>query len=133
MIDVDYFKHYNDTHGHLKGNDVLKDIAQILKSSIRDIDVVARYGGEEFSIILPQTDKSKGAVITAERMRAAVEAFKFYKDEMQPGGKITISVGIAAFPEDGKTISEVVGRADEALYQAKREGRNRVCVYKGAS
>ncbi|MDO8446642.1 MAG: diguanylate cyclase [Deltaproteobacteria bacterium] len=133
MIDVDYFKHYNDTHGHLKGNDVLKEIAQILKSSIRDIDVVARYGGEEFSIILPQTDKSKGAALTAERIRIAIEGFNFHKREAQPGGRITISVGIAAFPEDGKTISEVVGRADEALYQAKREGRNRVCVYNGVS
>jgi diguanylate cyclase (GGDEF)-like protein len=132
MIDVDYFKHYNDTHGHLMGNDVLREIAHILKRDIRDIDIVARYGGEEFSIILPQTNKDKAAV-TAERIRAAVEGFNFYKGETQPGGRVTVSMGVATFPEDGKSSVEVVGRADEALYQAKREGRNRVCVYKGAS
>lgn len=128
MIDVDYFKHYNDTHGHLMGNDVLREIAHILKGNIRDIDIVARYGGEEFSIILPQTAKDK-AVSTAERIRAAVESFNFYKGETQPGGRVTISMGVSTFPEDGKTGSEIVGRADEALYQAKREGRNRVCIY----
>ncbi|MEK7851216.1 MAG: GGDEF domain-containing protein, partial [Deltaproteobacteria bacterium] len=128
MIDVDSFKNYNDTHGHLKGNDVLKEIARILAETVRDVDIVARYGGEEFSIILPQTDKEK-AVLTAERIRAAVERFGFYKGETQPGGKVTISMGVAMFPHDGKASSDVVGRADEALYQAKREGKNRVCVY----
>lgn len=131
MIDVDYFKNYNDTHGHLKGNDVLKEVARILRDNVRDIDIVARYGGEEFSIILPQTDKEK-AVATAERIRAAVEGFNFYKGETQPGGRVTISLGVATFPHDGKASSDVVGRADEALYQAKREGKNRVCVYKAS-
>ena len=130
MIDVDYFKHYNDTQGHLMGNAVLKDIAHILKENIRDIDVVARYGGEEFAVILPQTDKEK-ATMTAERIRAAVEGFKFPKGESQPGGKVTISLGVSMFPYDGKTSSELVGSADEMLYKAKREGRNRVCVYNG--
>ncbi len=129
MIDVDYFKHYNDTHGHLMGNEVLKELARILKVSTRDIDIVARYGGEEFSIVLPQTDKEK-AVATAERIRAAVEGFNFPNGETQPGGRVTISMGVAMFPEDGKTSSELVGMADGALYQAKRGGRNRVCVYK---
>lgn len=129
MIDVDYFKHYNDTHGHLMGNEVLKEIAHILKGNIRDIDIVARYGGEEFSIVLPQTDKDKAA-FTAERIRTAVEGFKFTNGETQPGGRVTISMGVAMFPEDGKTSSELVGKADGSLYQAKREGRNRVCVYK---
>lgn len=131
MIDVDFFKNYNDTHGHLKGNDVLKEIARILAGTVRDVDIVARYGGEEFSIILPQTDKEK-AVATAERIRAAVEGFNFYKGETQPGGRVTISLGVATFPHDGKASSDVVGRADEALYQAKREGKNRVCVYKAS-
>lgn len=129
MIDVDFFKHYNDTHGHLMGNKVLREISHILKSSIRDIDIVARYGGEEFSIVLPQTDKDK-ALLTAERIRMAVEGFKFYKGETQPGGKVTISMGVATFPGDGKTPAELVGRADEALYKAKREGKNRVCLYR---
>lgn len=132
MIDVDSFKNYNDTHGHLKGNDVLKEIARILAGAVRDVDIVARYGGEEFSIILPQTDKEK-AVLTAERIRAAVERFGFYKGETQPGGRVTISMGVATFPHDGRASSDVVGRADEALYQAKREGKNRVCVYKKLS
>lgn len=129
MIDVDYFKHYNDTHGHLMGNEVLKELARILKVNTRDIDIVARYGGEEFSIVLPQTDKEK-ALATAERIRAAVEGFDFPNGETQPGGRVTISMGVAMFHDDGKTSSELVGKADEALYQAKREGRNRVCVYK---
>lgn len=131
MIDVDSFKNYNDTHGHLKGNDVLKEIARILAGTVRDVDIVARYGGEEFSIILPQTDREKAAAM-AERIRAMVEGFSFYKKETQPGGKVTISMGIATFPHDGKSSSDVVGRADEALYQAKREGKNRVCVYKAS-
>lgn len=132
MIDVDYFKHYNDTHGHLMGNEVLKELAHILKGSIRDIDVVARYGGEEFSLVLPQTDKDKAAA-TAERIRASVEGFNFPNGESQPGGRVTISMGVATFPLDGKTSFDVVGKADEALYQAKREGKNRVCVYKSVS
>lgn len=131
MVDVDYFKHYNDTHGHLMGNEVLKELSRILKVNTRDIDIVARYGGEEFSIVLPQTDKEK-ALATAERIRAAVEGFDFPNGETQPGGRVTISMGVSMFHDDGKTSAELVGKADEALYQAKREGRNRVCVYKGS-
>lgn len=130
MIDVDHFKHYNDTQGHLMGNDVLKEIARIMQNNIRDIDVVARYGGEEFAIVLPQTDKAKASV-TAERIRAAVEEFDFPKGENQPGKRVTISLGVSMSPDDGLTGAELVGRADEMLYKAKREGRNRVCIYKG--
>jgi diguanylate cyclase (GGDEF)-like protein len=132
MIDVDYFKTYNDNHGHLLGNGVLKEVASILKNGIRDIDILARYGGEEFVIILPQTE-SKDASSIAERIRRAVEGFKFYKGETQPSGKVTISLGVAMFPDDGGTAAELIYKADEALYQAKREGRNRVCLYKHTS
>ncbi|MBI4379453.1 MAG: sensor domain-containing diguanylate cyclase [Nitrospinae bacterium] len=132
MIDVDYFKTYNDSHGHLMGNDILKEVARILKNGIRDIDILARYGGEEFVIILPQTENKNAAAI-AERIRMAVEDFKFYKGETQPAGKVTISLGIAMFPDDGGTMAELIDKADKSLYQAKKEGRNKVCLYKHTS
>jgi diguanylate cyclase (GGDEF)-like protein len=119
MADVDQFKHYNDTFGHPAGDEVLKRVAAILRETAREVDCAARYGGEEFCLMLPETPTT-GAVTLAERIRARVEAQNF------AGQKITVSIGVASFPTDGDTPDAVIAAADEALYQAKREGRNRV-------
>ncbi|HQV32186.1 MAG TPA: diguanylate cyclase [Calditrichia bacterium] len=129
IMDVDYFKNYNDTLGHPAGDEVLRKVSQILKLSVRDNDIVARYGGEEFAIILPSADK-EGARVLAERIRAKVEAAEFYREEIQPNGQITISIGAATFPADAPNGKDLVVRADKALYQAKKTGRNRVVDFK---
>jgi diguanylate cyclase (GGDEF)-like protein len=128
LIDIDHFKNYNDTHGHIKGNEVLKKFSAVMADSVRDIDLVARYGGEEFGIILPETGKDY-ALECAERIREAVEKFKFNGEEKQPLGLLTASIGIATFPDDAKREDTLLDRADVALYQAKKEGRNRVVGY----
>ncbi len=125
FIDLDFFKIYNDLGGHLAGDGALKKAAQILKASVRDMDVVFRYGGEEFCIVLPDTSK-KEAVQVAERIRQAIEMEKFPNEENLPFGKLTASFGIASFPEDGHTFTTLIHSADLALYKAKSEGRNRV-------
>lgn len=125
MIDIDYFKHYNDTNGHPAGDAVLKNIAQLLKENIRNIDLAARYGGEEFSLVLIETNKAS-AKIVAEKIRKLIERHSFAYEEMQPDGKITISMGVATFPEDGKDFDALVGAADERLYLAKQAGRNTI-------
>ena len=119
MADVDHFKQYNDTFGHPAGDEVLKRVARILRTTTREVDCVARYGGEEFCVMLPETDAT-GAAILAERICEHVAATEF------PGQKITVSIGVASLPDDGDTPDAVIAAADEALYQAKREGRNRV-------
>ncbi|MCS6830470.1 MAG: GGDEF domain-containing protein [Armatimonadota bacterium] len=122
LIDVDYFKQYNDTHGHLQGDTVLREVARLLTENIRTYDFVARYGGEEFAVILPDTD-IETAYVVAERVRQIIEHHPF------PNRQMTISVGLASWRagvDPGKLIQE----ADEALYEAKRSGRNRVCLAK---
>jgi diguanylate cyclase (GGDEF)-like protein len=119
MADVDHFKQYNDTFGHPAGDEVLKKVARILQTAVREVDCVARYGGEEFCIMLPETGAT-GAAILAERICERVAAAEF------PGQKITLSLGVASLPDNGDTPDAVIAAADEALYQAKREGRNRV-------
>lgn len=118
MADVDLFKNYNDTYGHLAGDEVLVRVSAILQESIRGVDCAARYGGEEFLLLLPETDV-EGAVELAERIRTRLA------DETFAGGKVTISIGIAAYPEFGETPEAVIMSADLALYQAKNQGRNR--------
>ena len=127
FADLDYFKKFNDTNGHLEGDSLLRRMADILQKSIRRSDMVARYGGEEFVIILPSTAK-KQAVIVGEKIRRTVENYPFEGRGSQPGGKVTISVGIAGFPEDGQERAPLIQSADEAMYRAKKGGRNRVCV-----
>ena len=119
MADVDHFKQYNDTFGHPAGDDVLKKVARLLQASVREMDCVARYGGEEFCIMLPETSGA-GAAVLASRVCERVAAAEF------PGQKITVSIGVASLPGNGDTPDAVIAAADEALYQAKREGRNRV-------
>jgi len=122
LTDVDHFKAVNDTYGHPIGDQVLRGVAQILREKARDTDLVARYGGEEFAVIMPETD-GKGALVIAERIREAVQA-KVFQTELGPL-QITISVGIAAAPANGTAKQELVDLADQCLYFAKRNGRNR--------
>jgi diguanylate cyclase (GGDEF)-like protein len=132
MVDVDHFKHYNDHNGHLDGDDVLKIIGHILGERARRSDTVARYGGEEFCLILPET-RADFAVKVAEDVRQLVESYPFQNREKQPIGKVTISLGIAEFPVDADSARALIDRADQALYRAKTEGRNRVRLYRDAS
>lgn len=125
ILDVDYFKHYNDANGHLMGDHILRDLASCLKISMRENDLVARYGGDEFSVILPETGKA-AAMEIGERIRDLVSEHAFLNRESQPGGKVTISLGVATFPEDAADIKRLVGQADDALYVAKKTGRDSV-------
>jgi diguanylate cyclase (GGDEF)-like protein len=123
LLDIDHFKRLNDTYGHPFGDQVLKRMGEVLRRSIYDTDFVARYGGEEFGVLLPRADPS-GVVAKAERIRQNVEkeAFTHGLETL----KVTVSIGIAAFPRDGQTSDEVVATADRGLYVAKEQGRNRV-------
>lgn len=123
LTDVDHFKGVNDTYGHPVGDKVLKGISRILKAEARDTDLPARYGGEEFTVILPETDLD-GAKVIAERIRRKVEETTF-QTELGPL-KVTLSLGVATFPVHGDEKQEVIDAADQALYVAKRGGRNRV-------
>lgn len=122
MIDIDKFKNVNDTYGHAVGDRVLKYTAHMLRNALRAFDTLARYGGEEFVLILPQVTPEE-AQQCAERLRRAIENF-----EMPEVPQVTASFGVAVFPEAGKTMPELLRAADQALYQAKRTGRNRVCT-----
>ncbi|MBI5885592.1 MAG: diguanylate cyclase [Deltaproteobacteria bacterium] len=125
MSDIDYFKDYNDAHGHVAGDSVLKGVVSCIRRNVREQDMVARYGGEEFSVILPETGK-KVAVDVAERIRRCLQAQAISRKDTQPGGSLTISLGIAAFPDDAADPKGLIEKADAALYKAKENGRNRV-------
>ncbi len=124
MFDLDNFKQVNDTRGHLEGDRVLVKSAALIRESLRDIDVPARYGGEEFSVILPETPRA-GARLAAERIRARVEGH-FRKPKR--GVAVTISGGIATYPEDATSAEDLLRRADEALYRSKAAGKNRITL-----
>lgn len=128
MIDVDDFKVYNDTMGHTDGDYVLRFLAWLLKHHARMPDMVCRYGGEEFSIILAETNAAEGK-LAGERFRRIVEKTEFDHQNVQPSGNLTISAGVACFPDDSRSPDDLVKKADEALYQAKREGKNRVVAW----
>jgi diguanylate cyclase (GGDEF)-like protein len=126
MIDLDHFKAINDTKGHLAGDDVLREIAHLLKESVRSVDVVARYGGEEFVVVLPETPQI-GAVKFAERMRERIAGMTFV--QAHGGVTLTASIGVATFPgQEIIAVDDLFARADEALYRAKALGRNKVCT-----
>jgi diguanylate cyclase (GGDEF)-like protein len=126
MIDIDHFKKVNDTFGHPEGDKVLREIASLLKASVRKKDTVARYGGEEFILILPDAGIEE-ALMIAERIRRLVENGPFEVGRAQVN--LTVSLGISNFPNHrAKSKEELVQMADQALYDAKRE-RNRVCIY----
>jgi len=124
MIDIDHFKYFNDTYGHLLGDEALKKVASLLKVNVRQGDVVSRYGGEEFAMLLPGTDKD-GATLSAEKLRTMVEE-ELALEIGSSSEKITITVGVASYPEDGKTVEEIIAMADKFLYIGKEIGRNRV-------
>lgn len=119
MCDVDYFKKYNDTFGHLEGDKILREIGVLLTKNLREVDTVARFGGEEFILLLPDTDK-RGAVAVAEKLRHLVQ--ENLRD-------ITVSIGVAGFPDDVKDMDDLIDHADIALYQAKDSGRNQVVAF----
>jgi len=120
MIDIDNFKAFNDTYGHQAGDSILREISGKFRDISRKIDIIARYGGEEFGITLPMTKKEE-ALVLAERIRKAVEISLGLKN-------ITISIGVASFPEDGEKKEDIISSADRALYQAKRSGKNKICA-----
>jgi diguanylate cyclase (GGDEF)-like protein len=126
MMDIDHFKSFNDNYGHQNGDRVLKTVAKLVMSNVREVDIAARYGGEEFAVICPEIPVDE-AGIPAERIRIAVESYKFYiKDELVP---ITISLGVSGWPCHASEKLELIDKADKALYASKEGGRNRVTIY----
>lgn len=128
IVDIDYFKKFNDTYGHQAGDAVLKQVAQTLKKNSRTTDFVCRYGGEEMSIILPNTN-AEDALFNANRINKAVAEKDFHLSATETG-KVTISVGVATFPDNGDNAQDLIEHADKGLYYAKEHGRNQVHVYK---
>src|SRR5437899_2442227 len=134
MMDVDHFKIVNDSYGHLVGSETLEEIGGIIKRELRAGDVAARFGGEEFAAFLLDADYAQG-LVAAERVRSASEKHEFPavrrgSDEENRTHRMTISIGIAAFPDDAREPIQLVDKADAALYAAKRGGRNRGCAYR---
>jgi len=126
-IDVDRFKDFNDTFGNQKGNALLGKMAKIIKRCVRNVDVAARYGAEEFALLLPNVDSD--AQVVAERIRKQIENASFEGDVEQPQVRKTVSCGVATYPIDATSDTELIVNADEALSKAKESGRNKVCVY----
>jgi diguanylate cyclase (GGDEF)-like protein len=128
MIDIDHFKRLNDAYGHHAGDLVLRDVAAILTHDLREIDIASRYGGEEFILLLPETDL-QGAKLVAQRLRTAVEQASFFTEAGANPEHVTISIGVALFPEEARFKRDLLEAADAALYEAKDQGRNRVVLY----
>jgi len=121
LLDADHFKAFNDRHGHVSGDEALIALARVVQTSSRVHDTPARYGGEEFAIILPETQR-EGACAFAEKIRQAIECTDF-----DGPTELTVSIGVAALPDDARTAAALVECADARLYRAKASGRNRVC------
>jgi diguanylate cyclase (GGDEF)-like protein len=128
MMDLDFFKSYNDRYGHGAGDMLLAEVAKLVLREVREIDLVVRFGGEEFVVILPEA-KVRDAVEVAERIRNRVVAADFFHAEDLPPSHITISLGVASYGEGVSNEEELIAMADQAMYAAKRFGRNRVEVY----
>jgi len=131
LIDIDNFKYYNDRFGHLEGDNLLKEFSRLLVNCVRSTDIVGRYGGDEFAVILPHTGR-EAAMLTAERIRAAVEEYPFPNRHLMPQGKFTVSVGASIFPDDGNSSEDIIRSADEAMYRCKRNSKNEVQLYSSA-
>jgi diguanylate cyclase (GGDEF)-like protein len=127
MIDIDHFKAFNDTHGHLRGDEILRRVARILEQNLRKADLVARFGGEEFVVLLPEIDKLHARTV-AEKLRQAIASHHFENAHTQPLGKITVSIGIASYLEDALQGEDLLEAADRMLYLAKSMGRNQVAL-----
>ncbi|MFC1683285.1 diguanylate cyclase [Candidatus Zixiibacteriota bacterium] len=128
MIDIDNFKGYNDNHGHPAGDEALKRLARVMSRAVRGCDFIARYGGDEFVVVLPETEQSEARII-GERLRLLVEQTTFDGDGSGQQAIITVSLGLATYPQDAQTKEDLVKRADQALYQAKAKNRNNLCVF----
>jgi diguanylate cyclase (GGDEF)-like protein len=126
MLDVDHFKKFNDSYGHEAGDCILRDVAEIFRQEVRSEDIICRYGGEEFVIILPETSDAE-AVERAETIRKCVSQMRvrFRGEALR---EVTVSIGVAIYPQSGATLEEMLRAADRALYTAKHEGRNRVIL-----
>jgi diguanylate cyclase (GGDEF)-like protein len=127
VLDIDFFKVYNDNNGHLAGNTVLVSLAKLIKTSVNVQDVPCRFGGEEFVVILPKASE-KVAIATAEKIRKSIEQFEFPYQNAQPGGNLTVSVGLSVLVA-GMNSEMLLQSADLALYKAKKNGKNQVCIY----
>ncbi len=127
MLDIDHFKIYNDTHGHMAGDKVLREVASLIKVTVRHTDILARYGGEEFAVILIKTSLDEACQV-AERVRKAVEDLTIDHEDTQPEGQLTVSVGVSTLCSQVSSMKELIKTADDALYEAKRAGRNRVAI-----
>jgi diguanylate cyclase (GGDEF)-like protein len=132
LFDIDHFKQYNDTNGHLPGDELLKSLSQILRENIRENELVGRYGGEEFIMVMPNVDRD-GALMAAERIRKLIAGTPFEHADKQPSGSVTVSGGVSLWPMDGDDVETLMRHADDALYEAKRAGRNRVCAWAPAA
>ena len=128
MLDLDDFKLYNDNHGHPAGDSLLIGVSNMIRQSVRGIDIVSRIGGEEFAILSPQTETGE-ALTVAERVREAVHLHSFPHDKSQPLGSVSLSAGVATFPNQADSLEELMNNADRALYRAKNAGKNRVLLY----
>lgn len=128
MVDIDHFKQFNDTYGHTTGDRVLQTVARALQAALRTSDVCARYGGEEFSVLLPATP-GENAYYVAERVRRTLQSTRYTGLGLPADASITISIGAATCPRDATTLEDLIQLADEALYEAKHEGRDRVVLY----
>ncbi len=126
LTDIDYFKKINDTYGHPMGDQVLKRVAEVVLSCVRKFDLAARYGGEEFAVVLDAADTYQ-AFQLAERIRKEIERLEFVSE--QGTFRCTLSIGVANFPKDGRTLTELASHADQALYRAKHQGRNQTMTY----
>jgi len=129
FFDIDHFKNYNDINGHPMGDKLLKDISKLIKKSFRSSDVVCRYGGEEFCVIMPHTS-IQGALIKAEKLRVLIEETPFINQKVQPGGNLTISIGVSEAPTHSSDPEKLLKLADDALYESKKTGRNKITIAK---
>ncbi len=127
FIDVDHFKQYNDRNGHPAGDALLRELAEVLRRMARKVDLCARYGGEEFAIVTCSA-QTEGVLIFAERVRLAISSHAFPEGQHQPLGKVTVSIGVASYPTHGDCPEVVLAASDQALYQSKRAGRDRITL-----
>jgi len=126
FFDVDFFKKYNDTYGHLEGDHLLSTLGILLRERMRASDTVARYGGEEFVVMLPETAKERGIEV-AEGIRRLIQGQQFTREDHETTAPVTVSIGVSCYPDDGLDAQALIHKADTFLYQAKNNGRNQVC------
>jgi diguanylate cyclase (GGDEF)-like protein len=132
MLDIDHFKRLNDEYGHKIGDVTLQRVSETLRACVRGQDRVYRYGGEEFLVVFADADLRLGGLL-AERLRAAVERMQLISNGSEPASPVTISIGVAAFPDDGQHLEALIDTADQAMYASKQCGRNRVTLARDCS